>query len=162
MSKKYTLTGNKIIIPGYTLYRIRALISFDNVTVGESGGYIESENNLSHDGDCWVSGDAYVCGNAKVFGNAKVIGDARIFDNAKVYGMARVFRRSHVYGNAQVYGKSWITDNAHVCGDAHIAGLVNIEVDRNNKIDHGIWIWDIKLDGKYYLISSTLEKVLME
>ena len=33
------------------LYRIRALKDFHNVKEGEAGGYIESEQNLSQEGD---------------------------------------------------------------------------------------------------------------
>ena len=39
---------------GRKLYRIKALKDFHNVKEGETGGYIESERNLSHEGDAWV------------------------------------------------------------------------------------------------------------
>ena len=32
--------------------RVVALIDFDNVKTGDVGGFVESENNLSHDGLC--------------------------------------------------------------------------------------------------------------
>ena len=50
------------------LHRIRALKDFANVKAGELGGWIESERNLSHEGNCWVSEDARVSGNAWVYG----------------------------------------------------------------------------------------------
>lgn len=56
--KKYRLTDEKIIVGYRTLYRIQALQDFENVKMGELGGWIESEKNLSHEGDVWVSGDA--------------------------------------------------------------------------------------------------------
>ncbi|HCM2250931.1 TPA: hypothetical protein N3C93_000600 [Salmonella enterica subsp. enterica serovar Agbeni] len=59
---------------GKTLFRIRALVSFDYVGEGEIGGWVESEGNLSHDGNAWVSDNARVSGNAQVFGNARVYG----------------------------------------------------------------------------------------
>ena len=43
--------------------RVVALIDFGNVKTGDVGGFVESENNLSHDGLCWVSGDARVYGD---------------------------------------------------------------------------------------------------
>lgn len=52
------------------MFRIKALISFSNVTAGDLGGYVEKEDNLDHDGNAWVYGDAKVCGNALVCGNA--------------------------------------------------------------------------------------------
>jgi hypothetical protein len=51
MKKKYELI--KSDIPG--LYRIKAVRDFSDVKKGDIGGYVESEDNLSHEGDCWVS-----------------------------------------------------------------------------------------------------------
>lgn len=102
--KKFELTTEFITFLGRKLFRIRALIAFGNVEEGEVGGYVESENNLSQDGNAWVYGDA------KVYDNAQVCGNARVYDNAKVYDNA------WVYGNAKVYG------NAEVCGDARVCG----------------------------------------
>ena len=71
MNNKY-----EIIKSGENKGRIRALRSFGNVKKGDIGGFIESEKNLSHNGDCWVSGNAWVYGKAKVYGNAWVNGNA--------------------------------------------------------------------------------------
>ena len=49
---------------GKKLFRIKALIEFGNVKAGELGGFVEKEENLSHDGNAWVCGNAVVCGNA--------------------------------------------------------------------------------------------------
>ena len=49
--------------------RVVALIDFGNIKTGDVGGFVESENNLSHDGLCWVYGNARVYGNAQVFGD---------------------------------------------------------------------------------------------
>ena len=57
------------------LYRIKALKDFCDVIKGAVGGYIESEKNLSHEGNAWVSGNARVCGDARVCGNAQVYGN---------------------------------------------------------------------------------------
>ena len=80
--KKYELTTDTKIVLGKKLFRIKALISFENVKAGDLGGYVESENNLSHDGNAWVSGNARVFGNAWVSGNAEVSGNARVFGDA--------------------------------------------------------------------------------
>ena len=55
------------------LYRIKALKDFRDVKKGAVGGYIESEKNLSREGDAWVYGDARVSGNAQVYGNNAVV-----------------------------------------------------------------------------------------
>ena len=66
--------------------RVVALIDFGNVKTGDVGGFVESENNLSHDGLCWVYGNARISGNAQVYGDARVSGDAWVYGNARVSG----------------------------------------------------------------------------
>ena len=69
MDKKYEINSDG---------RVVALRDFGNVKAGDVGGVVESENNLSHDGDCWVSDDAWVYGNARVSGNAEVYVNAQV------------------------------------------------------------------------------------
>lgn len=82
--KKYELTTDSITAFGVKLFRIKALISFGNVESGELGGYIEKEENLSHNGNAWVFDNAWVYGDAWVSGNAQVYGDAWVYGNAQV------------------------------------------------------------------------------
>jgi hypothetical protein len=91
MNKKYELIDETQEWNGRILHRIRALADFGDVKAGELGGWIEKEENLSHNGDAWVYGDA------QVYGNAQVCGDAL------------------VYGNAQVCGDAWVHGNAEIC-----------------------------------------------
>lgn len=56
--KKYKLTEETKEYYGITLYRIEALKNFGTVKAGDKGGFIRSEDNLSHDGDARVDGDA--------------------------------------------------------------------------------------------------------
>ena len=64
--KKYELTSETKIVFGHVLYRIKALSSFGYVSAGDLGGFLESEKNLSQNGNAWVSGNAEVYGNAEV------------------------------------------------------------------------------------------------
>ena len=99
--KKFELTSEtKINIFGKKLFRIKALVSFGVVKTGETGGWVEKEENVNQSGDAWVFG------NAEVFGNARVSGDARVFDNAMVFGNARVSGNAEVFGNAEVSGNA--------------------------------------------------------
>ena len=99
--KKFELTTESIeTVSGEKLFRIKALVSFDAVEAGELGGYVEKEENLSHEGNAWVYG------NARVYGDAWVYGNAWVYDNAQVYG------NEQVYGNAQVCGDADIYDNS--------------------------------------------------
>ena len=68
--KKYTLTEETKQVGSKTLYRIKALKDFGSVKEGDLGGFIESEKNLSQEGDCWVGGNAWVGGYAQVNWNA--------------------------------------------------------------------------------------------
>lgn len=87
---KYKLTDETITYCGRTLHRIQALKDFSDIKAGDLGGYVESENNLSQEGNCWVADNALVYGNAEVFGNAEVSGNARVYDDAQVYGNAQI------------------------------------------------------------------------
>ena len=71
-------------ICGKKLYRIEALKDFSDVKAGDLGGYIESEDNLSHDGNAWVYDNACVRDNAWVYDNACVRDNAWVYDNACV------------------------------------------------------------------------------
>ena len=88
--KKFELTSEtKINIFGKKLFRIKALISFGNVEAGETGGWVEKEENVNQSGDAWVFGNAEVFGNARVSGNAWVSGNA---DYATIHGFGTQFR----------------------------------------------------------------------
>nr|DAI08361.1 MAG TPA: Putative transferase, nesg, ydcK, Structural Genomics.38A [Caudoviricetes sp.] len=91
--KKYELTAEFIEKWGKKLFRIKALISFGSVEVGELGGYVEKEDNLAQDGNAWVYGDARVCGDAEVYGNARVCGDAEVYGNADYLLIGRIGSR---------------------------------------------------------------------
>ena len=110
--KKYELTAESIVKFGRTLFRIKALVAFENVEEGELGGFVEKEENLDQSGDAWVYGDArvyddaWVSGDARVSGNAQVSGDALVSGNALVYGDARVSGNAQVYGDAQIFKMS--------------------------------------------------------
>ena len=45
---------------------------FGDVQKGDLGGWVESEENLSHDGDCWISGNGRVSGDGRVSSNARI------------------------------------------------------------------------------------------
>jgi hypothetical protein len=75
--KKYEFTGEtkeiRLLFRTATLHRIRATVAFGIVEVGDLGGWIEKEENLSHEGKAWVCGDAEVWGNAEVFSASHVL-----------------------------------------------------------------------------------------
>ncbi len=138
MTKKYEFIENDTkFFNGKTLRRIRALIDVrDGVKAGDLGGYLESEKNLSSQGQCWVSDVAYVyesarvSGNALVYGRATVFGQAQVSDDAKVFGdaairdLALIADDATVYGRALVSGRARLFQQAIVYGTADISGKV--------------------------------------
>ena len=127
MGKKYKLTEEICSdFFGIILYRIEALKDFGNVKKGDKGGYVESEENLSQEGNCWiysntqVSDKAIVCGNAKVYGDAIVCDNATVYGNALVSDKARVCCNAKVYDGSKVYGDAIVGNNAIVVNNARV------------------------------------------
>ena len=124
--KKFELTSEtKINIFGKKLFRIKALISFGDVKAGETGGWVEKEENVNQSGNAWVYGNAKVYGDAMVFGNAKVYGDAKVSGNAWVSGNAKVYGDAMVFGNADYatihgFGTQFRTTTFFRCKDKKV------------------------------------------
>lgn len=131
---KYELLDNDTILSpnGTTLRRIRALKSFDCIGVGDLGGYIESELNLSIYDNAWISDNAIVFERAQVYDNAKVSGSARISGNAFVFGNSKVSGRVHISEKSIVSGRTRIRDDVRISGNARI--LENVRISGNAHI----------------------------
>ena len=112
--KKFELTKETCDFEGRVLCRIKALRSFSDVKEGELGGWIENEENLSHEDNCWIYGDSVV------YGDSKVSGQAEVFGNAKVSG-GSVTGKARVYGSAQVSG-GLVAGSAIVRGTSIVMG----------------------------------------
>ena len=139
MDKKYKFTDDiKTLEDGTVLHRIEALRDLDvvrtpfgdNISVkkGEFGGYIEKEENLSHDGDCWVYEYALV------YGNAKITGDSRIYMGT-VYGNAQISGNVSILSGAEVFGDAKLSGCTSVRGDAKISG--NTVMSDSSRVEHG-------------------------
>lgn len=104
---------------------------------GEAGGWIESEANLSQDGECWICPGVYVSGGSSISGDSlvrtikgeiEISGDCSVFGNAKILGDGITLTGSVIVGkNAMVCslvrgakktisigGHITINDNAYV------------------------------------------------
>ena len=137
MDRKYEFTGETMRYNSHTLRRIRRLSD------GSLGGWIESEENLSHDGDCFVYDDAKIFGNAVVRDDATVCYRAIVCDDARIYGNARVgdhvivcecalvCGHAWVYGDAMIGGHTLVQDSAEVGGNTKISGVSRICGDSN-------------------------------
>ena len=95
MNKYKILEDQYVEVCGKKLYRVQALKDFGGVKAGDTGGYIESESNLSQSGNAWVHGNAWVYGNAWVHGNAQVNGTRHYLNLGPIgsrYGYTTIYR----------------------------------------------------------------------
>lgn len=123
MKKKYKLTKETTTLTnGKVLHRIMALRSFNDVKTGDLGGFVESEDNLSHIGDCWIFDDAMAYDNGRVYQNARLYGDAKIYESAIINGYAVLYDHARAFGNSIVGERSYLSSAAKIYGDAYIGG----------------------------------------
>ena len=133
--KKYEMIKDDCIkYKGHILYRIIALFNFGNVEKGELGGYIESEYNLSHTGDCWIYGDS------KVYKKAKVTGNAKIYPGSIVCGNVCL-------GNHTIIDRTKIT-----CNSNSLIGFVNYCNSRLATMDFGYVYAALTITGSIAMI----------
>lgn len=131
-NKKYEFTGETKEFGEFTLRRIRALVDIKHIVKkGELGGWIEDEENLSHEGNCWVNDGCYVCGGARVYENARIAGGGKVLYGSKVYGSAVVSGGSLVINNAEVYGNATIVGGAVVSDGAKVFGAAIVDHGAN-------------------------------
>ncbi len=102
--KKYEITD--IPHPDYPwLHRIRALYSFrSDVQQGQLGGYVQSEDNLSQKGTCWLFGDAIAFEDAYVSQDAVLKGNSVAKGSTLVSGTAECLHHALVCDHAIVTG----------------------------------------------------------
>lgn len=128
MDKKYEILKDQAITRnGSTIYRIKALRNFGDVKAGDIGGFIEKEENLSHEGPCWIYDDAMVYHNAKVRDNATVRGYAHVYNESQVLHNAVVEDRARVCNNGTVFGNARIKDNGSVFDHGIVNGFAIVQ-----------------------------------
>ena len=128
MMKKYELTTERKTADTYQVHRIRYMrdIPHAGIKAGMMGGFLENEENLSHEDDCVVLDEAVVCGGAKVLDYAVVSDSALITNKSIVKNQASVsgtsvVRKSKVFVNARIEGKSIIQEDSRIYGNAHVS-----------------------------------------
>jgi len=117
---KFALSDDTLVHKGVCLRRIVAVDGLPCVPPGVQGGWVQSPNNLSQTGLCWIGDDAKVYGNALVSGNAVVSGSASVFDAAIVTDSATVTEKASVFGGARVAGATLVAGSALVHGNSHL------------------------------------------
>lgn len=163
---KYELTDQVKYHHGRLLHRIKALTTCYHFTAGELGGWVQSMDNLSQEGTCWIFDDAMAFDKARVIehgslhqlaiardnsvvsGYAKVHDMARVAHNAKVTGCAEIHDTSGLTGDCLVEGSSQVWGHSLVYGHAVITGKAYIE---------GATVSDlVKLSGETQIIGNVV------
>lgn len=149
------LYDNHILFEGKTLYQIKALRdivpsnhSFPKIFKGDLGGYVETEKNLSQEGNCWIYKNSKVFGLATVQDDAIAWGHTYIQDNAIVCNNA-------VIKTSMIYDSSIIKDNAVInCGSAV---RNNSSIGGSAKIEASSIFDNAKIFGKTAIIKSIVK-----
>jgi UDP-3-O-[3-hydroxymyristoyl] glucosamine N-acyltransferase len=135
-NKKFELTNTILKYGESKLYQIRALQDFGNVKKGDLGGWVEKEENLSHDGNCWIYDNARVFNNGKVkdnariFNNSEISHNASINNNVEIYGQTNIWDNTKIYDEIEIHGDNVIIeDNAEIHGQCLITRRVEIRAN---------------------------------
>lgn len=140
-NKKYTILQNDYLDIKHPstrktvrVYRVLSIVEFENphcgiVPIYTTGGYIESEKNLSYTDSSWVMNTSKVFDDARVELNTLVKEQAAVFESANV-------KNSIISGYSRVHGRSAVTDSI-VSGKVNVNGFVNI---KSSTIENGSMI----------------------
>lgn len=95
-------------------YRIRALKDVNrSVKKGDIGGYVDSENVLSPEGECWIFDDSFALQGSVITGNASVSGRSHV-RGSTVQDDAFIVQGSVVRNGSVIKGKAAITNSAMI------------------------------------------------
>ena len=120
MNKKYELTDITMEFEGRTLYRIRALEDFYDVEKGDLGGWLQSEDNLSQEGYCWIYDNAKCVDNARMYDNSRIYNNAVMYDYSAMYDDSRMYDYSAMYDNSRMYDYGRMYDDSAMYGCSEI------------------------------------------
>lgn len=155
--KKYEIT--EITHPKYPwLHRIRARCQVnEQVGPGALGGYVQTEDNLSQDGTCWIYDQAICCEEAVVEGDGRMFDGAVARGSALISGDARMFERAVAEGNSSFFSGE-LKEDARLSGNAVVNrsdnGLSPL-IGRKSNVYGSVCGWfvvnDNIFEGEHYL-----------
>lgn len=155
--KKYEIT--EITHPKYPwLHRIRARCQVnEQVGPGALGGYVQTEDNLSQDGTCWIYNQAICCEEAVVEDDDRMFDGAVARGSALISGDARMFERAVAEGNSSFFSGE-LKEDARLSGNAVVNrsdnGLSPL-IGRKSNVYGSVCGWfvvnDNIFEGEHYL-----------
>lgn len=179
MKEKFEFTAEeKVISPTVTVRRIQALVDIPHygVKAGDTGGFLQFAENLSHKNECWVGEDAVVYGlYTKIHGNAlvskeAVIGnDCIIGSGVSVSGNAKLETTQLVGKDIFISGNAFIESSVIEGGNIVITGKADIFNLKTDALARDVYIAEqarivghvrsVKMTGKNILVKG---KALVE
>lgn len=152
--KKYELSDVVRNFGGKTLYRIRSLVSISQINLKKDdlGGFVESEENLSQNGRCWIFDDALVYNNGKVYDNALIYDNVRVYNNAKCYENCIISGHSLISDFSKCYGESVISENSLVFNNSSVYG--NCKLYGIAEVSNKRHFFEGELNNKYITIEE--------
>lgn len=155
--KKYEIT--EITHPKYPwLHRIRARCQVnEQVGPGALGGYVQTEDNLSQDGTCWIYNQAICCEEAVVEDDGRMFDGTVARGSALISGDARMFERAVAEGNSSFFSGE-LKEDARLSGNAVVNrsdnGLSPL-IGRKSNVYGSVCGWfvvnDNIFEGEHYL-----------
>ena len=155
--KKYEIT--EITHPKSPwLPRIRARCQVnEQVGPGALGGYVQTEDNLSQDGTCWIYDQAICCEEAVVEDDGRMFDGAVARGSALISGDARMFERAVAEGNSSFFSGE-LKEDARLSGNAVVNrsdnGLSPL-IGRKSNVYGSVCGWfvvnDNIFEGEHYL-----------
>lgn len=134
------------------VHRIVALRDFSDVKKGDLGGYVEKEENLSHEGFAWVYDDGVVFDNARVVNDATVhnyavvCGATVLYDSACAKDYSIIGGEVVCFDTAHISGKAIVWGDIKITGDSHIYGNVILNMSP-------ITLWDADIFQQFHVVA---------
>ncbi|MGB7799706.1 YdcK family protein [Buttiauxella sp.] len=130
---KYQLTGDAklhdYLVDGkkqqVKLWQVVALYDFSDVKTGQLGGWIETEDNLSQLGHCWIYGNESV-----VYGGSTVSGDAQVHGSSTLCHQAHISDKSFVE-HSLISGECRIFDAARIVNGSQVIAVRGLTADKD-------------------------------
>lgn len=156
--KKYKLGPKETFSHGGTFVRVHRVVALidipaHDVKVGDTGGWVESRRNLSHEGKCWVGENAVVVDSCRVKENALVTGNATLTGACDVGGKSIVKDDALLSGIVTVKDQAVISGNAEIIAPDYLDARKGYEISENARI-----MGNPKIAGRGYVKGSALIK----
>ena len=120
MNKKFELSNITMEYKGRTLYRIKATKDFSDVNKGDLGGWVQYEENLSQQGNCWLYDDSKCMDESRVTDNSimrdftEMYNCSKMHDYSKMYDYSKMCGCSEMYNFTEIHGYSKMCDSSKI------------------------------------------------